>query len=102
VKHRTQFVDDLVENKRRYYRVVDKTKETEQETKLEWKFPMREEAIDDRGDRTRRILLCNDETCHKSGEMSAKRWMFENDHPFYNKGRGRSIMVSDFIVQHPG
>lgn len=37
--------------------------------------------------------------------MSKYRWCFKNDPnwkaPFYSKGRGRTMMVSDFIVQHP-
>ena len=33
--------------------------------------------------------------------MSAKRWTLEGHTPFFSKGRGRSHMVSDFIVQHP-
>ena len=33
--------------------------------------------------------------------MSAKRWPVEGHTPFFSKGRGRSHMLSDFIVQHP-
>ena len=36
----------------------------------------------------------------KSGEMAKKRWRFGNNLPFYSKGRGRSILVSDFIIQN--
>ena len=68
---------------------------------LNWKIPIRQENCDGVSQR-RRILLSHDETCHKSGEMSRKRWFFPNNRPFYSKGKGRSIMVSDFIVQFPG
>jgi hypothetical protein len=33
--------------------------------------------------------------------MSAKRWTVEGHIPFFSKGRGRSYMVSNFLVQHP-
>ncbi|CAF1562176.1 unnamed protein product [Rotaria magnacalcarata] len=42
----------------------------------------------------------HDESTYKSGELSAKRWIAEDDAPFYNKGRGRSIMASDFLVMY--
>ena len=47
-----------------------------------------------------RILICHDETTYRSGEMSKKCWVF-GKRRFYSKGRGRSHMVSDFLVQHP-
>lgn len=47
------------------------------------------------------IRLVNDESTFKSGEVSAKRWFFGNPAAFHSKGRGKSNMVSDFIVQHP-
>lgn len=33
--------------------------------------------------------------------MSAKRWVMNDSSGFFSKGRGRSYMVSDFLVQHP-
>ncbi|CAF2133833.1 unnamed protein product [Rotaria magnacalcarata] len=42
----------------------------------------------------------HDESTYKSGEISAKRWIVEDNAPFYNKGRGRSIMASEFLVTH--
>ncbi|CAF1576623.1 unnamed protein product [Didymodactylos carnosus] len=42
----------------------------------------------------------HDESTYKSGEICAKRWIIEDNAPFYNKGRGRSIMASDFLVMH--
>lgn len=46
------------------------------------------------------FILVHDESTFKSGEVSAKRWFFGDEAPFHSKGRGRSNMVSDFIVQH--
>lgn len=43
----------------------------------------------------------HDESTFRSGEVSAKRWLFQNQEAFYSKGRGRSNMVSDFLVMHP-
>jgi hypothetical protein len=46
-------------------------------------------------------LLSHDESTYRSGEVSAFRWFFAGLEPFFSKGRGRSIMVSKFIAQHP-
>ncbi|CAF4979497.1 unnamed protein product [Rotaria sp. Silwood1] len=48
-----------------------------------------------------RILIFHDESTFRSGEVSPKRWFFQEHTPFFSKGRGRSHMVSDFLVQHP-
>ncbi|CAF4315402.1 unnamed protein product [Rotaria sp. Silwood2] len=37
----------------------------------------------------------------QSGAVSIKQWFFKENIPFFSKGRGRSHMVSDFLVQHP-
>ncbi|CAF4595240.1 unnamed protein product [Rotaria socialis] len=47
------------------------------------------------------ILLCHDESTYKCGEITAKRWIMSDNAPFYNKGRGTSIMCSDLLVMHP-
>ena len=47
------------------------------------------------------ISLVHDESTFRSGEVSPKRWFFKENTPFFSKGRGRSHMVSDFLVQHP-
>ena len=44
----------------------------------------------------------HDKSTYKSGEISAKRWILEDNTPFYNKGRGGSIMTSAFLVMHDG
>jgi hypothetical protein len=45
--------------------------------------------------------LVHDESTFRSGEVSPKRWFFKENTPFFSKGRGRSHMISDFLVQHP-
>ena len=50
--------------------------------------------------RKQRIVLSHDESTFRTGEMSNLRWLFPGLEPFFNKGRGRSIMVSAFIVKH--
>jgi hypothetical protein len=47
------------------------------------------------------LILVHDESTFKCGEVSAKRWFFGEEAPFHSKGRGRSNMISDFLVQHP-
>lgn len=42
----------------------------------------------------------HDESTFGSGEVSSKRWIYNNQAPFYSKGRGRSYMISDFLVMH--
>ncbi|CAF1497772.1 unnamed protein product, partial [Rotaria magnacalcarata] len=46
------------------------------------------------------ILLCHDESTYKCVEITAKRWIMPDNAPFYNKGKGRSIMYSDLLVMH--
>ena len=48
----------------------------------------------------KRILISHDETTVRSGEVPMFRWIFEFVASFFNKGRGRSIMLSMFMVQH--
>ncbi|CAF1621799.1 unnamed protein product, partial [Didymodactylos carnosus] len=43
----------------------------------------------------------HDESTFRSGEVSPKRWFFRENTPFFSKGRGRSHMILDFLVQHP-
>ena len=46
--------------------------------------------------------LVHDEFCFRSGETTAKRWIYsEETTPFFSKGRGRSLMLSDFLVAGP-
>lgn len=122
VEYRTSFCNDYIENKSLYYTVLEdaehekilneklqKQVKKDLETlnqnfeniELNWKIPIRKETSKNTKEMSRRILICHDESTFRSGQMCRKRWVFGNRFPFYNKGRGRSIMVSDFIVQHP-
>ena len=47
-----------------------------------------------------RILIAHDESTYRSGEIPLKRWLFPDLAPFLNKGRGRSLMISAFLVLH--
>ncbi|CAF4476810.1 unnamed protein product, partial [Didymodactylos carnosus] len=43
----------------------------------------------------------HDESTFHSGEISPYRWIIDDNAPFFSKGRGRSHMLSDFLVLHP-
>ena len=49
--------------------------------------------------RNKKILVSHDESIFRSGEVSAFRWIFPDQAPFFKKGKGRSIMISIFMVQ---
>ncbi|CAF4180647.1 unnamed protein product [Rotaria sp. Silwood2] len=85
VKHRTEFINYFLAHKDSYYTITDG------ETPM-WKIPTQI---------PHRILIFHDESTFRSGEVSPKRWLFKENIPFFSKGRGRSHMVSDFLVQHP-
>ena len=85
VEKRKEFCQYFIQFKDQYfYPFLD------QECKLAWNRPLRKV----------RILLSHDESTYKSGEVSMFRWLFPGMEPFYSKGRGRSIMLSQFLVQH--
>ncbi|CAF1107627.1 unnamed protein product, partial [Brachionus calyciflorus] len=46
------------------------------------------------------LEINHDESTFRSGEMSAFKWIFPENMPFFNKGRGQSIMLSLFMIQH--
>ena len=105
VERRTKFINDFIQNKSLYYRVIEENEafsnnctilqQQLDQIKLKWKIPIKTEQG------PRRILVSHDESTLKSGEMTIKSWRFGLNSPFYSKGRGRSILVSDFIIQHP-
>ena len=70
------------------YYTVDNTQETRP-----WIRPFR---IEDKG--KPRILISHDESTFRSGETQSKRWIFPESAPLDSKGRGRSIMLSYFII----
>ena len=47
------------------------------------------------------IFSGHDESTFRSGEVSARRFVIDDSAPFFSKGRGRSYMISDFLVIHP-
>ncbi|CAF4846691.1 unnamed protein product [Rotaria magnacalcarata] len=85
VTHRQQFINYFLDREDSYYTVTEGEKPM-------WRFPSQKPPC---------ILIFHDESTFKSGEVCAKRWFFGDDAPFHSKGRGRSNMVSDFLVEHP-
>ncbi|CAF3626850.1 unnamed protein product [Rotaria socialis] len=83
VQHREQFVTYFMEHKDHFYTITEGKQP-------KWVKPTGHPIV----------LICHDESTYKSGEISAKRWIVEDNAPFYNKGRGRSIMASEFLVMH--
>jgi len=47
----------------------------------------------------RRILISHDESTYRI-ELPPKRWLYPSLATLFNKGKGRSIMVSAFLCQH--
>jgi len=108
VKHRNEFINYFLTHKDFHYTVTDG------DTPI-WKMPTQNPQRILICERTNRSLfdiiaimffLClslivHDESTFRSGEVSPKRWFFKENIPFFSKGRGRSHMVSDFLVQHP-
>ena len=47
------------------------------------------------------VLMFHDESTFRCGEQLTKRWFKKGNEPFISKGRGKSLMVSDFLVSHP-
>lgn len=81
VEARKKFVSYFLENKDYYFYPT---------SGLNWNIPMRKP----------RIVLSHDESTFRSGDIPKFRWIFPDIAPFFNKGKGRSLMVSAFIVQH--
>ncbi|CAF2893742.1 unnamed protein product [Rotaria sp. Silwood2] len=84
VKHRKEFVKYFIEHEQHFYTITN-------DVVPQWKIPTTDPII----------LLCHDESAYKCGEITAERWIMPDNAPFYNKGRGRSIMCSDLLVMHP-
>lgn len=85
VTKRKEFVDYFINHKdKHYYPHKDENNNTQ------FNLPLRD----------KRILIAHDESTFRSGEISEYRWMFPEFTTFFNKGKGRSIMFSSFIVQH--
>ncbi|CAF1532325.1 unnamed protein product, partial [Rotaria sp. Silwood1] len=85
VQHRTEFLQHFIPTKDSYYLISEGAQP-------KWQIP----TVG-----TPTILIFHDESTFRSGEVSAKRWLYNDQAPFYSKGRGRSNMLSDFLVMHP-
>ncbi|CAF0862631.1 unnamed protein product [Didymodactylos carnosus] len=85
VKYREEFISYFLSRKNNYYTLTD-------DEQPMWNIPTKNPPT---------ILLCHDESTFRSGEVSPKRWIFDEKRPFFSKGHGRSLMISDFIVLHP-
>jgi hypothetical protein len=48
-----------------------------------------------------RIVISHDESTARSGDTQSFKWLHAFFSPMFNKGRGISRMISDFIVCHP-
>ncbi|CAF3858213.1 unnamed protein product, partial [Rotaria sp. Silwood1] len=84
VQHRQAFLQHFLTRKNSYYLISEGAQP-------KWQMPTTG---------TPTILLFHDESTFRSGEVSAKRWVFDGQSPFYSKGRGRSNMLSEFLVMH--
>ena len=99
---RQEFLNHFLSNKDSYYTVTE-------DSDPQWKTPTTSSPT---------VLICkteilnylysfnyffpvHDESTFRSGDMRNKRWLINDSVPFFNKGHGRSVMVSDFLVQHP-
>ena len=86
VEGREQFIDHFLERKDHFYTLTESDCD-----EINWIEPTEKPCV----------LLCHDESTFRCGEQTAKRWIMEGKEPFISKGRGRSLMVSDFLVAHP-
>ncbi|CAF3198693.1 unnamed protein product [Rotaria socialis] len=80
VKHRQEFVKYFIEREQLFYTITN-------DAVPQWRIPTTAPTT----------LLYHDESTCKCGEITAKRWIMPDNAPFYNKGRGRSIMCSDLL-----
>ncbi|CAF4927624.1 unnamed protein product [Rotaria socialis] len=80
VQHRTHFLQYFLPRKDSYYLISEGSQP-------KWRVPT---------DGTPTILIFHDESTFRSGEVSAKRWLYGDQAPFYSKGRGRSNIPSEY------
>lgn len=81
VLERLFYVDYFLSRKDNYYTTVDSR----------WVSPKEKPCV----------LIFHDESTFRCGEQQANRWFIKGKEPFISKGKGRSLMVSDFLVSHP-
>ena len=87
IRHRQNFIDYFLSNIKSYYHPypIDSADSFE---KPDTNDPPR-------------ILIAHDESTFRSNETQLKRWFFMKYAVFFNKGHGKSMMHSSFLVQHP-
>ena len=83
---RKDFVDYFCTRKEHYYTISDK-----ECSNINWVQPVEKPCV----------LIFHDESTFRCGEQQKKRWHCSEKEPFISKGRGKSLMVSDFMVAHP-
>jgi hypothetical protein len=49
-------------------------------------------------DEKQSVVMCHDESTFRSGESAPSRWVWNNEYTFFNKGYGKSLMASEFLV----
>ena len=82
VSARNTFIETFLNREENHYRICENN---------DWILPIEKPTI----------LLFHDESTFRSGEQMPKRWFKPGHEPFKNKCRGKSLMVSDFLVAHP-
>ncbi len=66
--------------------------------KLNDKESFREPSIVRIEDKKQYVVMCHDESTFRSGESAPSRWVWNNEYTFFNKGYGKSLMASEFLV----
>ena len=84
VEHRKQFLSYSLKRKDNYYTIQDGDT-------LTWQIPTQKPTV----------LIFHDESTFRSGDVSHKRWKINEQASFFNKGQGRSHMISFFLVCQP-
>ena len=53
-------------------------------------------------DEKERHLIAHDEVCFHANDLSRTEWVADGEQPLRQKGRGRIVHVSDFIIERTG
>lgn len=53
-------------------------------------------------DKKERHLIAHDEVCFHANDLSRTEWVTHGEQPLRQKGRGRIVHVSDFIIERTG
>jgi hypothetical protein len=87
VSYRKIFIDYFANNLNCYWMYIKSAT-----GEYKWSIPDKDKA---------RIVISHDESTVRSGDTRSFKWLHAFFSPMFNKGRGISRMVSDFIVCHP-